>query len=283
MGPLIIYRLIFSAMRNVDIKHDKVEIQHRNRQFEIAYWIRQAGPRSIFYLHGLGNTKSDFLGALEISALNDYTLVGFDFPGCGESRTYFNEIPLGVDDLAAVTLKLARHLGFDKIIIIGQSLGGLTGQIFAMNYPQHLSGLISVEGNLTPQDCDVQSRDVFRHQFLGNEDAFFAMVEKKIRDSNKPGFEDFAKNMRKNIVDRAYFDYSRSLVDYSDGVPLLEKYIVLPMPTLYIHGSDNADLPQIPMLKKAGKAIVSISDSDHFPTMTNPVDFYKAVAGFLQT
>jgi pimeloyl-ACP methyl ester carboxylesterase len=260
----------------------KTTIHHRNRHYTISYFVRAGGPKTIFYLHGLGNTKKDFLGALEVEALKKYTLIGLDFPGCGDSQPYHREIPLGIEDLATITLKLALYLNLKKIIIIGQSLGGLTGQVFAMNYPDHLYSLISVEGNLTPQDCNVQSRDVFRYRFLGDEEAFFARIEKRMRESKKPGFEDFIATMRKNIVDRAYFDYSRSLVDYSDGVPLLEKYINLPMPTLYIHGSNNADLPQIPVLQKAGKAVASIADSDHFPTMTNPVDFYRAVAGFLQ-
>ena len=264
-----------------DIQRRKLTIRHRNRDYELSYFVRQAGGSTILYLHGLGNTKQDFEGALVSEALNDYSLVGFDFPGCGESRSYYPEIPLGMDDLAAITHKLVLVLALEDITIIGQSLGGVVGLLFARSYPKQLARFVNVEGNLTPEDCDIQSRDVFRHLFLGHEEAFFATVQKRLTDDNKPGFKNFVTDLRKHIVDRAYFDYCRSIVDYSDGFPLLQQFIGLPMPTLYIHGSANSQLTQLKQLTEVGTSVVSVPDSDHFPTLTNPNYFYAAVSKFI--
>ncbi len=232
-------------------------------------------------MHGLGSTKQDFEGALLVDELSDYTLVGFDFPGCGESANYYPEIPLGIDDLVAVAHQLVCALALEEVTVIGQSLGGLTGLQFARTHPEQVARFVNVEGNLTPADCDIQSRDVFRHRFLGDEEAFFSTVQERLNDPDKPGFEDFVADLRRNIVDRAYFDYCRSIVDYSDGSPLLEQFIGLPMPKLYVHGSANSHLPHLGRLAEVGAPVVSVPDSDHFPALTNPSYYYGAISNFI--
>ena len=205
-----------------DIQQRETTIEHRQRDYEIAYSIRPGGLSAILYLHGLGSTKRDFEGALLVDELSDHTLVAFDFPGCGQSMPYYNEIALGIDDLVAFTHKLVTALELKDMTVIGQSLGGLTGLQFVRAHPERVARFVNVEGNLSPEDCDIQSRDVFRHRFLGAEEAFFEVVGERLNDPTKPGFEDFVAELRRNIVDRAYFDYCRSIVDYSDGPAVIE-------------------------------------------------------------
>ena len=256
-------------------------IEHRQRQYEIAYTIRPGPSSAILYLHGLGCTKRDFEGALLIDELSEHTLVAFDFPGCGDSTPYYDEIPLGIDDLVAVTHGLVSDLALTDITVIGQSLGGLTALQFVRKHARQVARFVNVEGNLSPEDCDIQSRDVFRHRFLGAEDAFFDVVMERLNDPAKPGFQDFANELRRNIVDRAYFDYCRSIVDYSDGFPLLEQFMALPVPVLYVHGRANSSLGHLEQLVEAGVPVVSVPDSDHFPALTNPTYYYSAIANFI--
>ncbi len=258
-----------------------ITIEHRQRDYEIAYSIRPGGSSAILYLHGLGSTKRDFEGALLVDSLSDHTLVAFDFPGCGQSTPYYNEIALGIDDLVAVTHKLATALELKDITAIGQSLGGLTALQFVRAHPERVARFVNVEGNLSPEDCDIQSRDVFRHRFLGAEEAFFEAVRERLNDPTKPGFEDFVAELRRNIVDRAYFDYCRSIVDYSDGFPLLEQFITLPVPIMFVHGSANSHLGHLGQLAEAGVPVVSVPDSDHFPALTNPNYYYGAISNFI--
>ena len=259
-----------------------ITIEHRHRAFDIAYSIRPGESSAMLYLHGLGCTKRDFEGALPFEQLNDHTLVAFDFPGCGDSTPYYNEIALGIDDLVAITHRLVTALDLDDVTVIGQSLGGLTALQFVLTHPERVGRFVNVEGNLAPEDCDIQSRDVFRHRFLGDEETFFEMVEGRLTDPTKPGFEDFAAGLRRNIGNRTYFDYSRSIVDYSDGFPLLEQFIGLPVPRMYIHGSANAHLGHLPRLTEAGVPVVSVPESDHFPALTNPEFYYGAISDFIR-
>jgi pimeloyl-ACP methyl ester carboxylesterase len=257
-------------------------IEHRDRTFDIAYFSRGGGAKTLLYLHGLGCTKEDFLGAADVPELKDYRLVAFDFPGCGESTPYYREVPLGIDDLVAVTAKLVSALNLADLVVIGQSLGGLTALQFARRHPGLVTHLVDVEGNLAPEDCDIQSRDVFRHRFLGDEDAFFRLIRGRLGDSDRPGFVEFASTIRNNIEDRAYFDYCRSIVDYSDHFPLLQQFVDLPIPKVFIHGEANAHLSHLPRLIEGGVPLVSVPDSDHFPALSNPTFYYRSIVRFVQ-
>ena len=124
-------------------------IEHRQRQYEIAYTIRPGPSSAILYLHGLGCTKRDFEGALLIDELSEHTLVAFDFPGCGDSTPYYDEIPLGIDDLVAVTHGLVSDLALTDITVIGQSLGGLTALQFVRRHAMQVARFVNVEGNLS--------------------------------------------------------------------------------------------------------------------------------------
>jgi pimeloyl-ACP methyl ester carboxylesterase len=264
-----------------DTVFDSRPVDHRGRTYDIGYFVRPGSTQTVVYFHGLGSAKEDFLSATKVPELQELTLLGIDFPGCGSSSAYFPEIPLGIDDLIAVTFKLVTMLGFQDLTLIGQSLGGLTALQFACRHGDLVSRFVNVEGNLAPEDCEIQSRDVFRRRFLGDEDRFFLELHERLTASAKPGFAEFAENFRQNIADRAYFDYCRSIVDYSEGYPLFDQFVGLPIPKLFIHGQLNSHLSYLPRLVAAGIPVVSVPDSDHFPAATNPTFYYHAISGFI--
>lgn len=106
------------------------------------------GPRMVerptaFLVHGgPGGDHSSFKGAVQ--PLTDrMQLVYFDHRGQGRSargprETYTMEN--NVEDMEA----LRRYLGLEKIVVIGQSYGGMVALAYATRYPEHLSHLIAV-------------------------------------------------------------------------------------------------------------------------------------------
>lgn len=101
------------------------------------------------------------------------------------------------------------------------------------------------------------------------------------RHSGGTGFEAFAEAFRDHVEERAFFDYCRSIVDYSDSFPLLEDFIALDMPKLYIHGCENAHLSHLPRLREQGVEVVAVPESNHFPADSNPAFYYEAIADFV--
>lgn len=256
-------------------------IAHRGRCYQIRYFVRPGTLAPILYLHGLGSTMEDFRSAGNEVALSEHTLVGFDFPGCGGSE-YHTDTPLTIDDLVAMTQRIVDNLALSDLTVIGHSLGGLAGLQYVRRHPERVAGFVSVEGNLASEDCDILSRDVFRQRFLGDEDRFFSDLERRLSDPRRVGFGRFAAALRGNVDDRAYFDYCRSIVDYSDWVPLLQQFLDLPRPRAFVHGESNSNLSYLGCLRDAGVPVISIPESDHFPALTNPHYFWVAISRLLE-
>ena len=96
-----------------------------------------------FVLHGgPGSDHSSYLPALD-PLTRFMQLVYVDYRGNGRSgfpdeRTW--TIAQNVEDIEA----LRRYLGFEKIVIFGQSYGGIVAQAYGIRYAEHLAALILV-------------------------------------------------------------------------------------------------------------------------------------------
>ncbi|MBN1761517.1 MAG: alpha/beta hydrolase [Methanomicrobia archaeon] len=259
----------------------KLEIVYRNHPLLIDYFIlRRAGNDAVVYLHGLGCSKNDFLEAINSPELKEYTLVGFDFPGCGNSP-YPSGFHLEIDDLVEITHLVLSKLQIDEFVIVGHSMGGLVALLYAERYKEHVKGFVNVEGNLAPEDCFF-SREVTQHSFDYFTTAALPELKRRLTHSPNRGFRNYAETLGK-ASERAYFDYSPPLVDYSDSGSLVRRFIGLRMPKLFVYGSENRGLSYLPTLKEGGCETVEIPRSNHFPGYDNPHAFYQAIAAFLQT
>ncbi|HVS83686.1 MAG TPA: alpha/beta hydrolase [Pyrinomonadaceae bacterium] len=263
-----------------DIAFHKLDIPYRGCLFHVSYFIRLGSDETLLYLHGLGSSKSDFSGASDIEALRHCTLVAFDWPGCGDTN-YCEEINLGIDDLVEITSKLIASLGLDVSTIIGHSLGGLTGLLFAGKYEGRLRRFINIEGNLAPEDCFL-SRDVAQYRFDEFvKDAFLDKLKQQLTQSPSKGVRIFADKFRGEVFDLAFWRYCSSIVDYSDHYDLIHRFAKLAIPKLFIYGSMNSHLSYLQILEREGIRIVEVPHSSHWPLYDNPSFVYQTLAEFL--
>jgi pimeloyl-ACP methyl ester carboxylesterase len=77
-------------------------LNYKNATIELAYFIRPGNDKTLLYLHGGACSSEDFLQATKREELKSYTIVRFDFPGCGTS-SYAEHEPLDIDDLVEIT------------------------------------------------------------------------------------------------------------------------------------------------------------------------------------
>lgn len=256
---------------------DSKLVAHRGRELEISYFLHRAQGAAALYLHGLGGSKEDFIAATEMPRLCQNTLLAFDFPGFGKSP-YPAGAALGLMDLAEIARQLAADLGIQGFTIIGHSMGGLVGLLLAST-SNHVTGFMNVEGNLSSEDCFFS-----REASTSLEKDYFSQFEHRLRSSTRKGFPQFAETFRSNVAsERAWYDYCRSIVHFSDNSNLVQLFIELKMPRLFVYGSDSSGLHYLETLKRKGVELISIPDSDHFPFYTNPELYYEVVAGFLES
>jgi pimeloyl-ACP methyl ester carboxylesterase len=257
----------------------KLEIVYRDHPLGVEYFLHRSEKETVMYLHGLGCSKNDFFEVANSDELQAYTLIAFDFPGCGGS-TYPDDLPLEIDDLVEITHLVLTALQIDDFVIVGHSMGGLVALLYAEKYKEHVKDFVNVEGNLASEDCFF-SREVAQHSFTHFTTTAFKEITLRLAHSENKGFRKYAETLAKSASEKAFFDCCPSLVDYSDHGNLIQRFIALEIPKLFVYGSENRTLSYIPTLKESGCETVEIPQSNHFPFYDNPQAYYLAIATFL--
>ena len=106
---------------------------------EMAYKVFGKGD-PLLMIAGYGSPLESW-DPYVVSALSkDFTIIVFDNRGIGRSTTS-NEAP-SIELFAEDAAGLVRTLGFEKVNVMGWSMGGYVAQEFALNYPELIDKLV---------------------------------------------------------------------------------------------------------------------------------------------
>jgi pimeloyl-ACP methyl ester carboxylesterase len=256
------------------------EILYKDKIFNIEYFFRQGVKETIVLFHGLGGAKENYYEACKSDALADHTLIFFDNPGTGNS-TYFEDLPLNVDDLAAISSLLIKQLDISNFILCGTSMGGLTTLLYLKSNEQnHVKAYINIEGNLLPEDCIFSSK-VVTYSFETFAKEVFPKAILDMKAKGNTGYHIIANNLQLNTNVRSYYNYSFQTVEYSATGNLLKQFIGLKIPKIFIYGQENNSLSYIPKLRQNDVTVKEISSSNHFVFYDNPKELYEVIGDFV--
>jgi len=256
-----------------------LDLDHRGKDYRLRYLDHGYGKAAILYLHGLGNAMDDFLPMANHDALTSSRLLSFDFPGSGASN-YFDELPLQVDDLVELTRQFVNALQLDDFVIVGHSMGGLIALLFCEACPSAVRGFVNIEGNLAPEDC-MFSRKVVALDFESFETTLFPELKKGLASAQGPGFARYLASLENGASTRAFYDYAFQTVAYSDHGNLLDRFLALNIPKLFVYGSENEQLSYLPKLHASSCTVARIDNANHLPFHDNPNAFAEALAAFV--
>lgn len=269
-------------MKKISPQIRTIQILYKEKQFDIEYFLREGNKETILFIHGLGGAKENYWEAVKSEALQDYTLICFDNPGTGNS-TYYDNFPLDVDDLAEITALFIRKLSLSDFILCGTSMGGLTTLLY-LRKPESVKvkAYINIEGNLMPEDCMFSSK-VVAFNFDTFASRIFPQTILDMKATGNTGYHIIANNLELNTNIFAYYNYSFQTVKYSATGELLNQYLSLSIPRIFIYGSENKNLTYIPELIKNNMTVQEISNSNHFVFYDNPKELYDVIGNFLGT
>ncbi len=202
-------------------------------------------------------------------------ILAYDAPGCGESAC---------DDLSAISIPFlaataraaldAARIG--RFHLVGHSMGGLTALELADADPDRVLSFVDIEGNLAPEDCFL-SRQILTHPEDDAEDFLDAFVE---RTRRAPDYASalYAASLRHKVRAGAVGPIFRSMVERSDHGDLLQRFLALPHPRMFMHGDQNTHLSYLATLAAGGVDVVSIPRCGHFPMYSNPAAMWQHIA-----
>lgn len=104
---------------------------------DIAYNISGKGEPIIF-IHGIGSRKHSWNGIIN-KLKGDFKCIAYDLRGHGDSKV--DKKNFSMNDLVEDIEKLRSYLCFDKIHLIGHSLGGMIGPSYTRKYQHRVLSL----------------------------------------------------------------------------------------------------------------------------------------------
>lgn len=241
---------------------------------------------TLFYIHGLGESGLCFEHLLGHPGLKEWRQVVPDLPGYGRSpwRDELLTLTDQADYLANWLLESKVVCNAAPVIVIGHSMGGVTGLLLCERHPDLALGLVDVEGNKSLNDCVFSGHAA--KQSLGK---FLAGGFDQMREAVfHEGREDAPKRgyyVSLKLADpRAFYLNSQELIKMSAQENLAKRLACLPIPSYYIAGvPDGVSERSRQLLSEAGVAWIGIEPSGHWPFIDQTERFVQELLKILNS
>ncbi len=241
----------------------------------------QADVPVVVLSHSLA-TSSAMWGPQVEALAGSYRVLCYDTRGHGES-----DVPPGpytLEDLVADVTGLLRALEIERAYFVGLSMGGMIGQLLALNHPDMLHGVVlcCTTAKMTPDAPAVWAQRIAVARNLGME----AHVEPTIGRWFTPGFvkahPEVVDPVRAQIrgTDPAGYVACIEAIRKTD---FLERLGELHMPALVVAGRDDPGSLAAEAIHRhvEGSEFVVLSPAAHLCNLEQPEAFNAALLRFL--
>ncbi len=256
------------------------------KQFHYQIYGNSTAPKLVF-LHGLMGFGANWRKI--VSGMEDkFQILTFDQRGHGRSMK--PDAGYAPEDYADDLIEILNELGWEKIHLVGHSMGGRNALNFASRFPQRVISLviedISPESKLSDVERYEKLLDRVPTPFQNKKDA----KEFLLNDFGDPVLGNyFYSNLVEN--DQGLIDWRFSKKGIIDSVRLGRKvdrwaeWQSLKMPTLLVRGENSTDLPQDiyeKMLKENPNVEgILIKEAGHWVHFDQPEQFIDDLRAFL--
>lgn len=243
----------------------------------------QAGEGPVLILlHGAGGGATSWykvIGPLS----RHFRVIAFDMPGYGESDKPWSDYS---KPFYTGWLKAALDaLGISRFHLLGSSQGGSVSIAFALRFSGHIEKMVLVDtaGMSDEWDWRIIPKMVlyrlFPTSFWGEMLGSNVMKDPTVAD---PAWHQYSMEVIRKPGGRFPFFLGRgkAVQTYTDA-----ELQAVPVPTLVVWGEEEAFFPVAHGERAAAlipdSELVVLAGAGHLPWMEKPVEFVKAVEGFL--
>lgn len=112
----------------------------------------------VVFLHGGILSANDFREAMELASSRGYRTIAFDRPGYGYSERPRNGRVTPADQARLIHGAL-KQMGVEKPIIVAHSWSGLLAMIYALRFPDDISGIVTLGGAMYKEGYPAEHGD----------------------------------------------------------------------------------------------------------------------------
>jgi len=154
-------QVLSEPIQNLEIgKSNTVKSNGVSIWYELIETKKDSVGGTVLFIEGLEGTATGWGDYTYQPILNEgYNVIRFDNREVGRS-TWTKEIDYDLSDMAKDVLAIINDLNLDSVHIVGQSMGGMIAQEFALNYPDKVKTLTliytsgSINDNALPGPSD---------------------------------------------------------------------------------------------------------------------------------
>lgn len=239
----------------------------------------------LLLLHGFPMSSAAF-APIRPSVEKAARLITVDLRGFGASDAPPG--PYDMSSLADDVVRVADHLGLERFILGGHSMGGYVAFRVAANHRHRLSGLILIDTRAAADTSEgaAKRRAAIATIAGGGRDAFLGtflplLIAPATRD-RQPELMGRLAAIAAGISDHVLLGCLEGMMTRPDSRGLLAG---LDLPTLVVHGTDDAVMPleearALALALPRGR-FVEVPDAGHTPTLEQPEAAGEAIARFL--
>ncbi len=147
-------------------------------------------------------------------------------------------------------------------------MGGLAAVMLAHAHPDRVLSFIDIEGNVAPEDCFL-SRQIADYP-AEDADAFLGGFIERISRRAEYASRLYSMALPMKVRPTSVRPIFTSMIDLSDGTPLMDMMAGLPLPRLFVHGEQNRNLSNLEDLPGIGVEVAEIRFAGRFPMYSNP-------------
>jgi len=246
----------------------------------------KAGAPALVCLHGIGGDATSFRAQIDGLAAPDQPVLSWDMPGYGESA------PLAAMDFAALCDRLCAALdalGMVRVVIAGQSIGGMIAQEMAIRHPGRVAGLVLIATVPGFGGHDDSFRDAFLAARLAPLDQGIGMaalaaeaIPAVLGPAVDSAIQDEAITAMAAIPEAAYRQVLATVVTFNRR----EDQHLITCPCLLIAGGKDDNSPARVMEKMADRlpdaALLVIENAGHLVNSEAHQDCNRAISAFLR-
>ena len=234
--------------------------------------------RTIIFVHGWTCDSSSWDGQVPAFA-KDYRVITLDLPGHGQTGAPADgklSMPLFAEAVEAVR----KEAGADKVVLVGHSMGVVVIRQYALMHPDHVAGLVAVDGPLDlrafPPEIAKQMPDVTGPNGL---EARKTMIRGLFVATTPPGLQ--ARIMTMMLAPSAAMAAQAQAAMFD---PAIRGPDVINAPALSVYAGggfftvDPAVKERLPRWEG-----VKLAGTGHFVMMEKPAEFNALLRTFLET
>lgn len=203
----------------------------------LAYERRGKAGTPLILIHGYPLDHSIWDG-VALLLENDFDVIIPDLRGFGKSSAV--DTPYRMSDFADDIASLLDHLGIEKAILVGHSMGGYVALAFARKYPSRINGLALVSSQALADSSEGRGKRYKTAEDVVEEGVGIVADAMVAKLSAVKKVQDFAGLLINAQSKAGVTGALKAMAEREDSTPILPQFN---FPLLLVHGDADALIP----------------------------------------